>query len=233
MRTHWSDAQGIARCSKSRDALDAPGSCHRVTTHSVLPRRPPGQQSTKQQSSNTLTFLAVSIAMALQWCDKVGIVRWRRSRAPLEATGRRHRASTCSNNINWPYLPLFYWCFSMVNMLKNGQSKRMAPTNNRGMTYQTEGKQESISIIIMSVSHNITVNRLIAAKFAYLFTMNWNLSGFFSSNGISSFTDNMSLNPGFNVRLPPLLSARTAVMFVNQTVKCFLSLLSWESVFNS
>jgi hypothetical protein len=37
-----------------------------------------------------------------------------------------------------------------------------------------------------------------------------------------SFAGNMSLNSGFNAGLTPL-SAQTAVAFVNQTVKCFLS----------
>ena len=107
MRTCWSNAHGIAQCSKSRATLDAPGSPHQATTCSVLPRQPPGQQSTKWQSNNTPIFLAILMAIAMQWYNTAHIVQWRRSRASLEATGRRHPTSTCSDNINWPYLNLF------------------------------------------------------------------------------------------------------------------------------
>ena len=46
----WSNACNIAWCSMSRRATpEATGRCHRVTTCSVSPRRPPGRQSSKQQ----------------------------------------------------------------------------------------------------------------------------------------------------------------------------------------
>ncbi len=68
-------------------------------------------------------------------------------------------------------------------------------------------------------------------SFAFLFKMNWNSLGFdFLSNGIASFTGNVSLNPGFNAGLTPL-SAQTAVAFVNQTAKCFLSLSNFGICF--
>ena len=81
---------------------------------------------------------------------------------------------------------------------------------------------ESISIIISSMSQSITVKRFIPMRFAFLFTMNWNSSGFILSNKIASFAGSISLNLAFNVGLT-LFNAQTAVAFVNQTGKCSLS----------
>ena len=39
----------ISRCSMTRASLEATGCRHWATTHSILPRRPPGWQQTKQQ----------------------------------------------------------------------------------------------------------------------------------------------------------------------------------------
>ena len=75
-----------------------PGLLRKVPTCSVSPQRPPGQQSTKQQSNNTPTLLAVSMAIVMQRYDTAHITRWRGSRASLEATGCHHRASTCSDS---------------------------------------------------------------------------------------------------------------------------------------
>jgi hypothetical protein len=66
---------------------------HRSTTRSVLPQQPPGQQANKQQSTNTPKKLAVLMAMALRRYATAHIARWRRFRALLDATKRRHRAS--------------------------------------------------------------------------------------------------------------------------------------------
>ncbi len=54
MWMRWSDARGIARFSKSRATLDAPGRRHRATTSSVSPQRPPGQQKTNNNQQMTL-----------------------------------------------------------------------------------------------------------------------------------------------------------------------------------
>ena len=143
MRMRWSKACGIARCSKTGATLDAPGSRHQAATRSVLPRQLPGQQSSKQQSNNTPTLLGVLMAIVMQRYNTAHIARWRRFRASPQATGCCHPTSTCSNNINWSYLPLFCWCFSIVNSLKTGAKQKDGPRNNRGMIYPTKGKHLS------------------------------------------------------------------------------------------
>ncbi len=52
------NAACITQCNMSRATQKATGRHHWATTHSVLPRRPPGQQETKQQQKCT-NFLAI------------------------------------------------------------------------------------------------------------------------------------------------------------------------------
>ncbi len=84
----------------SRATPEATGRRHWATTHYVLPQQPLRQQANKQQSTNTPKKVAVLMAMAMRRYVIVCIAQWRRSRASLEATGRRHWASIMSNNIN-------------------------------------------------------------------------------------------------------------------------------------
>ncbi len=95
-----SNTDGIAQCGMSRATPEATGRRHRATTCSVLPQQPPGQQANKQQSTNTPRKQAVLMAMAMHRYVTTRISQWRRSRASLEATGCRHRASIMSDNIN-------------------------------------------------------------------------------------------------------------------------------------
>ncbi len=69
---------------------EATGCWHRATTCSVLPQWPPGQQAHKQQSTNTPAKMAISMVRAMSRYVTACIAQWRRSRALLEATGRRH-----------------------------------------------------------------------------------------------------------------------------------------------
>jgi hypothetical protein len=96
----------------SRATPEATGCRHRMTTHYVLPQWPPGQQANKQQSTNTPKKVAVLMAMAMRRYVTARIAQWRRSRASLEATGRHHRASIMSDNINWTWLRHFFLMFS-------------------------------------------------------------------------------------------------------------------------
>ncbi len=105
-------ADGIARCGMSRATLEATGRRHRATTCYLLPQQPPGQQANKQQSTNTPKKVAVLMAMAMRRYVTACIAQWRRSRASLEATGRHHRASIMSDNINWTWLWHFFLMFS-------------------------------------------------------------------------------------------------------------------------
>ncbi len=140
MRTRRSNERGIARCSKSRATLDAPGSCHQATTLPVSPQRPPGQQANKQQSTNTPKKVAVLMTMAMRRYVTACIARWRRSRASLEATGCCHWASIMSNKINWTWLWCFLWCFHPRNRRKRSRIDAKTPVFNRGMIHQSKQK---------------------------------------------------------------------------------------------
>ncbi len=107
-----SDTDGIARCGMSRATPEATGRRHWASSCYILPQRLPGQQANKQQSTNTPKKVAVLMAMAMRRYVTVCIARWRRSRASLEATGRHHRASIMSDNINWTWLRCFFLMFS-------------------------------------------------------------------------------------------------------------------------
>ncbi len=147
MQMRWSNTRSIAHCNMSRAIPEATGCHHRATNCSVLPQRLPGQQANKQQWKNTPTLRAILMAMAMHWYVTVHIALWQwwRSRASLEATGCCHWASFMSNNLKGTYLPWFYWFFSLSTCWKRAQSKKMAPTNNRGMTYQTNEKDSTNS----------------------------------------------------------------------------------------
>ncbi len=102
------DGHGGAPEQNRRHRPIATGRRHRVTTHYVLPQRPPGQQANKQQSTNTPKKVAVLMAMAMRRYITAHIAQWRRSRASLEATGSRHRAGIMSDNINRTWLRRFF-----------------------------------------------------------------------------------------------------------------------------
>jgi hypothetical protein len=112
MAVRWSDTDGIARCEMSRATLEATGHRHRATTCYVSPQQPPGQQANKQQSTNTPKKVVILTAMAMRRYVTTRIARWKRSRASLEATGRRHQAGIMSDNINWTWLGQFFSMFS-------------------------------------------------------------------------------------------------------------------------
>ncbi len=114
MWTRWSDERGIAQCSMSMATLEATGHRHRATTCSILPQRLPGQQAYKQQSTNTRAKMAILMAMAMRQHVTACIAWWRRSRASLEATECRHRASIMPDNIVQTWL----WCFFDVFIVK-------------------------------------------------------------------------------------------------------------------
>ncbi len=122
-----SNTDGIAQCGMSRATPEATGPYHRATTCSVLPQRPPGQQANKQQSTNTPTKLAVSMAMAMSRYVTARIAQWRRSRASLEATGRCHQASIMSDNIKGTWLRWFFLMFLIVKTVGKGHGLMLRP----------------------------------------------------------------------------------------------------------
>jgi hypothetical protein len=106
----------------------------------VLPQRLPGQQANKQQSTNTPKKLAVSMAMAMHRYVTAHTAQWRRFRALLDATKRRHWASIAANSCNWSRMCRFLHVFSSSTRTKRSQVDAKAPVFNRGITYQTKEK---------------------------------------------------------------------------------------------
>ena len=60
------------------------------------------QQRIDSNKKNADESQAISMAMAMQRYDARRITRWITSRASLEATGCRHRASACAISPRWP-----------------------------------------------------------------------------------------------------------------------------------
>jgi hypothetical protein len=106
-----SNTDGIAQCSISRATAKDTGCWHRATTCSVSPQRPPGQKAYKQQATNTPAKMAILMAMVMRRYVTARIARWRRSRASLEATGRRHWAGIMPDNIVGTWLQRFFDVF--------------------------------------------------------------------------------------------------------------------------
>jgi hypothetical protein len=66
----------------------------------------------QQQSTNTPAKMAILMAKAMRRYVTTRIPRWRRSRASLEATGRRHWASIMPDNMVGTWLRHFFLMFS-------------------------------------------------------------------------------------------------------------------------
>jgi hypothetical protein len=79
------------------------------------------------------------MAMVMRRYVTARIAQRKRSRASLEATGRRHRAIIMSNNINRTWLRRFL-CFHHQNCRKRSWVDAKTPVFNRGMTYQSKQK---------------------------------------------------------------------------------------------
>ncbi len=136
-----SNTDGIAQCNVSRATMEATGCRHWATsTCSVSPQRPPGQQAYKQQSTNTRAKMAILMAMAMRQYVTACIAQWRRSRASIEVTGRRHWASITPDNIVRTWLRWFFSSFHCQNRRKRSRVDAKNPVFNRGMTYQTREK---------------------------------------------------------------------------------------------
>jgi hypothetical protein len=111
-----SNTDGIPRCGISRATLEATGHRHWVTTRSVLPQRPPGQQANKQQSTNIPKKLAVLMAMAMRRYVTTHIARWRRFRALLDG----HRVSIAADSCNRSCMCRFFTRFFHFQLVQKG-----------------------------------------------------------------------------------------------------------------
>ncbi len=119
---------------------EATGSHHWVSIRTVLPWRTTGFACRQKNDEKSSYLPAVSLAVAVRRYDTKRITRWRGTRANPEATGCRHRASIAANGMNRSRKSQFFPSFFIVNPLKGGSSDVKTPNNNRGMTYQNEGK---------------------------------------------------------------------------------------------
>jgi hypothetical protein len=119
-----SNTDGIAKCGMSRATLESTGCQHWATTCSVSPQRPPEQRANKQQSTNTPKKVAMLMAAVVRRYSTACIAQWRRSRALLEATGRCHRASIMSDNINWTWLRCFFYVF-IIKIIRKGHGSML------------------------------------------------------------------------------------------------------------
>ncbi len=120
-----SHTDGITQCGMSMATPEATGRCHGATTCSILPQRPPGQRAYKQQSTNTLAKRAILMAMAMRRYVTVHIARWRRSRASLESTGRRHWAIIMPDNIVRTWLRCFFFDVFIVETVGKGHGSML------------------------------------------------------------------------------------------------------------
>ncbi len=77
----------------------------------LAPYCPSSCKGNSKQHNNKIsgpTLMAILMAAAVHQYNTACIAQWRRSRALLEATGRRHQASIAANSCNWSCLPQFF-----------------------------------------------------------------------------------------------------------------------------
>ena len=91
--------------------------------------------------NNTPCLLTILMAMALRRYVSAHIAQWRRSRAMLDATGHYQRASIAADSSNWSCMHHFFRVFSLSTCYKRAWADDKAPNNNKGMTYQSDGKE--------------------------------------------------------------------------------------------
>ncbi len=143
---HQSNTDGIAQCGMSRATPEATGRRHWATTCYVLPQRPPEQQANKQQSTNTPKKEAVLMAVVMRRYVTAHIAWWRRSRASLiEATGRHHRASIMSNNMNWTWLWWFFFDVFIVKTVGKGHRLTLRPLFLIGVWHVNQNRRAWLS----------------------------------------------------------------------------------------
>ena len=81
------------------------------------------------------------MAMVIRRYNTMYIVQERRIRASTEATGCRHWVSIAADDSLWTSIRHFFQVFSSSTCYKKDRDDAKAPNNNRGMTYQSNGKE--------------------------------------------------------------------------------------------
>ena len=169
------NTERISRLRRSRAFIKATKLRQRATTRSVLPRRPPGTQSTQRWATCPPPLLAILMAVVMRRCYTPRIARWRRFVAFIKATKRHHGVSTCSD-INQPDMPPLV--VSDISSWKRAPVDMLAPNNNRGMTYQTDEKHLTIfpeyfvGVVKLAIAINRYSNRFLYVSLPIIF---WNI----------------------------------------------------------
>ena len=164
MAVRWCNTAFIAQCSMTRASPEATERCHWVTTHFLLPRRPPGQQATINTTimQNVLTLLVVLMAIAMRRYYTARIARWRRLVAFIKANKRCHWASTHSDRHQSDMPTPISGVYFIVKSLKKSSS---CPNNNRGVTHQTDEKHlnnmSEYFVGVVEIAFNCYNNRFV------------------------------------------------------------------------
>jgi hypothetical protein len=130
----WSASPNAAWPGLHRKPLDA------AIGLLLAPYYPMGRQGGNQlndDATHVLTLLAVLMAIAMRQYYTASIPRWRRFVAFINATKRRHRASTCSDMHQTDMPTPISGVYFIIKLLKKSSS---CPNNNRGVTHQTDEK---------------------------------------------------------------------------------------------
>jgi hypothetical protein len=156
LAVRWCHTEHIAQCSMTRASPEATGRSHRATTRSVLPRWPPGRQPTQRLCK------MYPLCWPFRWPSQCAgthnarISQWRRFVAFIKATKCRHWASTRSARHQSDMPTPISGVYFIVKLSKKSLS---CPSNNRGMTYQTDEKYLNIMSKYFVGVVNIPFNR--------------------------------------------------------------------------
>jgi hypothetical protein len=99
----------------------------------------------KQSTINKYTYFAgcFLMAMAMRRYNTARISQWRRSRASLEVTGHRHRASIMSDNIlKRTWLRQFFLMFFIIKTVEKGHRLILRPLFSIGVLH-IKGKRRA------------------------------------------------------------------------------------------
>ena len=145
MAVRQCDTERISRCSMTRASPKATGRRHRAVVRATI---------NTTMMKYVPTFLAISMAIAMRRYYTARIAQWRRFIAFINATKHHHWVSTRSDiaQSNTPMLIVLD-----ISSGKRAPVDMLAPNNNRGMTYQTDKKNQNklveYSVGVVKLAH--------------------------------------------------------------------------------
>ncbi len=92
-------------------------------------------------TKNGPTLMAILMAAAVRRYNTAHIAQWKRSRALIEATGRRHWATIVANSCNQSSLPWFFLSFFHHNLVGKGRGSTLRPLFSIGVWYISKSKR--------------------------------------------------------------------------------------------